>query len=501
MNEPTLRIAHVALHRPNFKGDAASATDRSRAGLADLADAFAFDLVVPEAHGGVVQEAAHADAVAAELAADPPDLLLLQHVTFATGDLVAPLLRAAPDGAAPRVAVWALPEAEAGRGATGPLPFNALCGLHMTMSLLGGPEVPRDGAPVKWLYGAVDEARFRTPFGVTVAALRAVKALERATILRIGGTAPGFFALEERPAGLRGVTVIERPLADLWDATDAADDADVDARAEAGREGHDVEVDDATLRRGARIEAGLAALAEADGADALAVRCWPELPDRCDAMACAAMGTLAGAGTPAACEGDAMGALSMLALQAVARDPSIVMDLSDLDEVGDAVEAWHCGNAPAAWADPDGPAPRLTTHFNRDGVGPVRDETLRPGPATALRFVDEGRAAVVATGAFEGAVREGYDGVRGWWRAPVWAGTPLPAGRFLAELFERRVPHHLAFVHGDHAAAVVEACAWAGIEVLGVTPRPFPDALGGGAPPAGSARDRDGGRDGDGSGG
>ena len=482
-----LRIAHVALHRPNFKGDAASATARSRAGLADFADRLGFELVVPDAHDGVVQEAAHADAVAAELAADPPDLLLLQHVTFATGDLVAPLLRAPEGGAAPRVAVWALPEAEAERGGTGPLPFNALCGLHMTMSLLDGPAVPRDGAPVKWLYGAADEARFQRPFAVTVAAVRAVKALETATILRIGGTAPGFFALEERPAGLRGVTLIERPLADLWDAIDAADDGDVAARAAAGRAGHDVEVDDATLHRAARIEAGLAALADADGADALAVRCWPELPDRCDAMACAAMGTLAGAGTPAACEGDAMGALSMLALQAVADDPAIVMDLSDLDVEDDAIQAWHCGNAPAAWADPDGPAPRLTTHFNRDGVGPVRDETLRPGPATALRFVDEGRAAVIATGRFEGAVREGYDGVRGWWRAPVWAGTPLPAERFLAELFETRVPHHLAFVHGDHGAALVEACAWAGIEVRGVAPRPFPDALGGGSPHAGGA--------------
>ena len=481
-----LRIAHVALARPAFKGDAPSAVRRSRDGLEAAAQRLDFELVTPP--GGAarhprgdaplppttVTSAEEAHAVAAALRDDPPDLVLLQHVTFATGDLIAPLVDAAP-----RLAVWALPEGDV---LTGPLPFNALCGLQMTLSMLGTPQLRHGDAPVKWLHGEVDEDRFLAPFTATVAALRALRTIREATVLRIGGTAPGFYALEEAPAAFAGVRVEERGLDDLFRTIENVADRDAARRAEASRVGHDVEVDDATLARSARIELALEAMANEVGADALAVRCWPELPDACDAMACAAMGAVAGRGTPTACEGDLMGALSMLALQAVAGGPAVLMDLSDLDEQTDALLLWHCGNAPAAWADPAGPRPRLTTHFNRDGVGPVRDQTLTPGPASAFRLVDGGRGALVAGGTFQGAAREGFDGVRGWWAQPAWGATPVTARRFVAELLEQRVPHHLALAHGDHRVALSELCGWAGTEVRALRDRPFPDALAGGAP-------------------
>ncbi|MDZ7708529.1 MAG: hypothetical protein U5J97_11685 [Trueperaceae bacterium] len=480
-----LRIAHVALARPAFKGDAPSAVQRSRDGLAAAAERLGFELVTPAGgaarhpRGDVplppstVTSAEEAHAVAAALRDDPPDLLLLQHVTFATGDLIAPLVDAAP-----RLAVWALPEGDV---ATGPLPFNALCGLQMTLSMLGTPQVGHGDAPVKWLHGEVDEERFLAPFAVTVAALRALRAVREATVLRIGGTAPAFYALEELPTAFAGVRVVDRDLDALYRAVEAVPEADAAQRASDSRVGHDVAVDDATVLRSARIELALEAMARDAGADALAVRCWPELPGACDAMACAAMGSVAGRGTPTACEGDLMGALSMLALQAVSGGPAILMDLSDLDEQADALLLWHCGNAPAAWADPAGPRPRLTTHFNRDGVGPVRDQTLAPGPASAFRLVDGGRGALIASGTFRGAAREGFDGVRGWWAHPAWAASPVPARRFVAELVEQRVPHHLALAHGDHRAALAELCGWAGTEVRAMRDRPFPDALGGGA--------------------
>lgn len=473
-----VRIAHVALVRPGFRGDAVAAVQRSREGLHAQAEPLGFELLVPSAGAsehartgealpcGVVTEVDEAQAVARELADLDADLVLIQHVTFATGELVVPLIEVSP-----RLALWALPEPGPGDG---PLPFNALCGLQMTLSMLDVPPIERAG-PVRWFHGEVDEARFLQPFARTVAALRAVRAVESATVLRIGGTAPGFYALEPGPGALASTRVVERPLSDLFDAVEAVSDAEAERRAATATEDHDVDVDPAVLLRAARIEAALETLASDVGADALAVRCWPEVPDRCNAMACAAMGTLAGRGTPAACEGDLMGALSMLMLQAAANAPAILMDLSDLDEDDDAVQVWHCGNAPAAWADPDGPRPRLTTHFNRTDVGPVRDETLAGGPVTALRLLDEGRAAVVAGGHLLGHVREGFDGVRGWWQAPTWIDRPLTARRFMAELLEQRVPHHLAFVQGDQRAVVAEACAWLGTELRAVVERPFAD--------------------------
>lgn len=473
-----LRIAHVALVRPGFKGDAAAEARRSRDGLRALLERLGAELIElaggaarhPRDGGafprGVVTDAAEAASVAAALASADADLLLLHHVTFATGELVVPLIEAAP-----RLAVWASPEPGPGRG---PLPFNALCGMQMTLSLLDVPPLERRD-PVRWFHGAADEPRFVRPLATTVAALRAARAAETARVLRIGGTAPGFYALEEAPAALAGASVVDRTLTELFDAIEAVPDGEAERRAAAAREGHDVEVSAETLLRAARIEAALERLADEARADALAVRCWPEIPDHCDAMACAAMGTLAGRGLPAACEGDVMGALSMLALQAAADGPAVLMDLSDLDEDEEALLLWHCGNAPAAWADPAGPTPRLTTHFNRDGVGPVRDETLRPGPVTGFRLVDGGRAAVVAGGTLAGVRRDGFDGVRGWWGDLAWGERPLGARRFFAELLEQRVPHHLAFAHGDHRAALAEASGWLGAALRPLGERPFED--------------------------
>ena len=95
-----------------------------------------------------------------------PDFLLIQHTTFATGDLLIPLLHAAR-----RVGVWALPESSGGRGDTGPLPLNALCGLNMTMSFLEHPEVAKR-EPVKWFYGEAGSSWFRARLLPTLAALR-----------------------------------------------------------------------------------------------------------------------------------------------------------------------------------------------------------------------------------------------------------------------------------------------------------------------------------------
>ena len=267
--------------------------------------------------------------------------------------------------------------------------------------------------------------------------------------------------------------MVDRPLAALFERIEGAGAEAVDAARARMVDGSRVDVDDEALQRAARIEAGLVALADEVGADALAVRCWPEVPERCGAVACAGMGDLAGRGAPAACEGDVLGALSMLALQGVAQAPSILMDVSDLDATRDALLLWHCGNAPAAWAAGD-ETPRLTRHFNRDDRGVVRDMDLRPGAATGLRLLDGGASALELAGTIlepgRGAHR-GFDGVRGWLAELRWSGAPIGAREAVASLLHARAPHHVAFAPGDHAGAVADLAGWLGAEPVGRAPR------------------------------
>jgi len=470
-----LQVGFVAVVRGAFKGDGEAVARRSRAALAAVCAAHQAVLHGdddPPARDAIAQDAAQAAALGKELEAEGLDLLFVQHATFATGDLLAPLLAAAP-----RVVLWAVPERSGARpggpdGVRGPLPLNSLCGLNMTLSFAEGP---RGGArgPVGWCYGDPDDPALLGRLGVLLAAERGAVALRETRVLAIGGTAPGFYGLE-LPRLPHGADAVERPLADLFERVAAVDEEAAVAHAEAWRREEPLDAPWDHLLRAARIDLALSAMARDVGANALAVRCWPELPDACGAMACAAMGRSADRLVPAACEGDVWGAASMRVLQAVAAAPAALLDLSDYDRTRDALLLWHCGNAPRAFA---AAGTRLTTHFNRDGLGVVRDQTLTPGPATGLRLLpadaDRGRplGAVVIGGRVLEADGPSFDGVRGWWGELTWGREPVSAGRAVAGLLDHRLPHHLALAQGNLRAPLLELCERLGSVVLPPSPR------------------------------
>lgn len=492
MSRVPLRLGFVSVIRPAFRGASVAAAEASLAGLAALGRELDFTTVVPAlpseertAAGAPLPSFAVHDAASAQLAAlqlsdQDLDFLLVQHTTFATGEVLTPLLQASE-----RVGMWALPEGAQGGDGQGPLPLNSLCGLNMTLSYLDSPHVNKR-QPVRWYYGAVNSDWFVSRLASTVAALRGLTALANARVLQIGGVAPGFYGLEEE-LGLSGPTVHAAPLSQLLERVAAVNAAEAAALAAQQAQAEPADVNREQLERSARIELALTALACEGDYDALAVRCWPEVPDVCGSMACAAMGNLAAGdpaggpaggatpgavgdpvsapgrlprpGVPAACEGDVAGALSMLALQAMSGRSAVLMDLSDVDEAADELLFWHCGNAPREWAA--GGASRLTTHFNRTGLGTVRDMVLAPGPVTGFRLVGQAEALVMS-GTFGAPERASYDGVRGWLGDLRWNGRRLGARAFVTNVLDLGLAHHFAFGRGDLTAALRELCEWLG---------------------------------------
>ncbi len=442
-----LKLGFVSVIRPTFKGDGRGAAARSLAKLRELGDELGFEVISASIAASDLESSRKA---AKELSEADLDYLLIQHSTFATGELLVPLLHAAP-----RVGVWALPEAAGKAEATGPLPLNALCGLNMTLSFLEHPQVDKL-EPVKWFYGEVDSEWFRARLAPTLAALRGLKALESARVLQVGGTAPAFYGLEERPE-LASIQVDSMELAEVFERMAALPEAQVKARAEDWAEEEPLEAPLEHLEQAARLELTLKTLAAEGRYDAIALRCWPEFPERCGAQISAAVGRMADAEIPTACEGDVMGALSMLALQGVSRQPSVLLDLSDVDTHDDSLLFWHCGNGPLAWAAR--PGTRLTKHFNRDTVGTVRDMVLRPGPATGFRLLSGGKQALIVSGEFLEA-KPSFDGVRGWLGHLRWGGEPVSAQSFVANVLDTHLPHHFAFGLGSLEDALTELCAY-----------------------------------------
>jgi L-fucose isomerase-like protein len=442
---PPIRVGLIPLVRPLFRGAKMGLAESSAQELAELGERLGFTLTYTPSP---LRDADEARTRAAEIQtlhrARELDFVLIEHVTFATGDLVQPLL----DVDIP-MGVWALPEV----AASGPLPQNALCGLNLTISLPTSRTLP-----VKWFYGRAGDSDFVARFTITIEALRGWTSVQQARVLLIGGTVPGFTRLESVPdVPLR---IDRAPVDAVVDAVAAVSAARMRARLLEIREPSAIPAE--RLHAAARLELALGDLG--DGYDGVALRCWPEIPDRTTAMPCAAFARLADRGCAFACEGDVAGLVSMLAVAAVTQQPAVLLDLSHKD--GDALMFWHCGNAARVWAATE---TRLRLHFNRN-LPAVRDMRLAAGPVSGLRFL-EGRRAVVHAATIT-ARADAFDGVSGWFGDLRWAGKPAGADAFLASVLNHRLPHHLVWGRGDHEAALLELTGWLHHEIIPLDAEP-----------------------------
>ncbi len=430
LNTAPLRVALVPLIRPLFRG-ARLGLDRSA--LSELSPLQGKLGIALEAFSPVT-DAAEAQAARERLLASPPDLLLVLYVTFATSDLLLPLLSSGLPAA-----LWALPEA----WEEGPLPQNALCGLNLGLSL----DHP---GPVKWIYGAASDPRVHRALQVTAGALRARQLLTRGKLLWLGGPAPGFDAFSALPDfGLQVERVDHAP---LWEALSQVDRDQVEqllAEAEP--------VQDQQAER-SLIALELALLRLSHGYDGVALREWPEIPDRLGLMPYRSVSRLAEAGLICATEGDLLGLASMLALQRVGGTPPLLLDLVHLSEKG--LMVWHAGEAAPSWREP-GSALRVLPHFNR-GLPAMHDLTLRSGPVSGLRLLP--RAAAVYGGRLSG--QRGFDGDAGWLAETSWSGESLSPEQFLTSWLNRRLPHHLPLIAGEHQETLLELCDWLSLPVL-----------------------------------
>ncbi len=316
---------------------------------------------------------------------------------------------------------------------------------------LAGTTVRRE-VPVKWFYGSPDSEWFLSRFRLTLDALRGVRVLREGRVLWLGGPAPGFFAFDAVPT--TGLMVEKADLSELWAALEAIPDSQVGDVLANFDEPTDYPKDELWMT--VRLELALAQLAQ--GFDGVAIREWPEIPEKLGVMAYSAMARLADQGYTWAPEGDLMGLAGQLALQAVSGQPAILLDLSHLSQRG--LMLWHGGEAPRAWAN--GPT-RLIAHFNR-GCPAVRDMALKAGPVSGLRLLP-GKRAVVYGGELSG--EKGYDGDSGLLIRTSWAEQELSPRQFLASWLNHRLPHHLA---AEERAALLELCAWLGLEVLPASP-------------------------------
>jgi L-fucose isomerase-like protein len=224
----------------------------------------------------------------------------------------------------------------------------------------------------------------------------------------------------------------------------------------------------AELAKLARLEMVMLRYAEEYRLDALTIQCWSAIQERIGLTPCLTNGRVSTLGIPVACEGDVLGALSML-LQQWLGDAETVPWLADIlmlhPEKEDLFLAWHCGNAPAGLAAEGKPA-RLKGHCSWEegfaGGLATSELVVRPGPVSANRIVEhDGEFRVLHV---EGRMTASDDRMRGSWG---WVSV-ADRERMLRTVVEEGFVHHVSIVHGDLAPRVREACRYLGMRLVTV---------------------------------
>ncbi|HVP18190.1 MAG TPA: hypothetical protein VMU36_04280 [Spirochaetia bacterium] len=399
------------------------------------------------------------------------DFTLLFNASLPFGRVILPLARVSS-----ALGLWAVPEP----ATSGVLQLNSFCGMNMLGSIIGNYLGEHDIA-FKWFYGSPESELFQERFRVTLRALAAVKALRTARIAQIGGLANGFenMYIDERVLEKKLGTylqtrytveeIVER--AKRYSPKDVG--AEVAAFAGAAARGTGT-VSSEHLEKSTRVSMALRDFARENGFTALAVSCWSRFQEVYGVAICAALSRLNEAGIVAPCEADVISAVMMIAVNAMSGGKAALNDMVAFDEKDESLNLWHCGVAPACWADSSGVA--WDNHFNIgryrgdawEGNGVVADMRFKPGAVTVAALNNDFDNLFILTGTV--LEKEGYAGSSGWVGDLKINGMPAGIKEVLNTIMVKRVNHHYPTAFGDLTNELNELAGWKGLAVLDRVP-------------------------------
>lgn len=460
-----LKVALISLYQHSFDGDKQKSHLRAVNGMRRLAEKFDFAFY---AYPKMIVEKQEAVAARKVIEEQGADLLLIHTASYAAGETFIHLAKT-------RVflGLWAMTEPRP-EVFTGQVPLNSFCGINMFAGILTN-YLKEYHIPYKWFFGETEDEAFQKRFLVTVRALTAIFNLRASRVGLIGGIAPGFNDLyfDERLAEKRLGVDIQRnyefdDIKRLADSYFREDITEALVTVQSGFCTEGIRCD--SLETNARYYKAHIEFAEKEGLDAFAMSCWPKMQDIGLGLSCAILGKINQYGIPAACEGDLPGAVSMLLLSYLSKQPTTLLDFIAFDEADDTVLLWHCG--PSAECFCEQSQRKLEYHYHHVPDSPYREMGLvgsicfDSGPASIFRFAGEWDQAFVAAGAFTGIDKDGYKGCRGWYGNLSLADAPISALDLTNTVMVKGFPHHYPLVRGDFTEELMEISAWLSLDVM-----------------------------------
>lgn len=454
-----LRVGYAGVAIASYFADEHNQYQRAINGLEALAQKWGFELA--PIRGGLLN-GEQAEAAARELKDKKIDFLLLENAACSMGEQLLPLSRAAP-----RLGLWATPDPKL----EGDIQIHSVVSMSQYASILKR-HLRHHDIPFKWFYGHVEEERFQKRLGITLRALTAIKNMARAKVGWIGGLSPGFYDLifDERKLEARlGARVVAHELGEVVALAKTYDESRAMALAgEMKAAASEVRVADAAMLKGGRVYLALKEIAERNGYAALAVECWPKFQALYGVAPCLAYSWLGSEdGMAVACEGDVLGALSMLMLNYLSgkKGSSTLLDMTALDPDAGTMLMWHCGVSPRHFANKDGLKwVNHTTLGRKTPAGPnfgvAGDQVFAAQDTTVTYLGDNAETLLVLRSQVVERDVKGFDGTRGWFTQFELNQEPIDLWDLVNTLTVRGHEHHYAVGQGNVTSELLEVAAW-----------------------------------------
>lgn len=385
------------------------------------------------------------------------DALVFLQPSIADGILINPIAQYA---AQKPLLFWATPERPDGNIVSS----NSLVGVHLFISTLA-----QYGGVSGFVYGDPEEAGVQRELAREVGVLAAVSATRRARIGLIGAHAPGFIDLHVDPRHLSaqtGATLEQLTMHQFFEAMSAVSRAELEEYSDRLRERalpmRDIAPAEqaAMLQMQARYWAAYCGVMRAQSWDTLALRCWPDLPQKYGCWPYLAVSMMLSDGEAVAIEGDVDAALSTMAARYLAPGAVYLSDWLAHDER--AVVLWHGGAIDPALCVSDSSSPHrvhIAPHFNSKTPAVIEGD-LQAGLRVTLWRVWQSRGCYYST-ALEGETTPPIQHFRGT-TARIECARDNPH-EWLRQRLRHAMPHHVLMLIGHRThelAAYAHHMGW-----------------------------------------
>lgn len=282
------------------------------------------------------------------------------------------------------VVLWATPE----RPGDGKVSSCALVGQNLWASVFR-----QTNHPFEFVYGPAET--IKEQLAKAIALTSAVHLLRRAKLGVVGTHVPGFIDLAVDPFLMDktfGVQLHSLSLAQFIERVKNTDSAATEADLSKVRalklpvSGGSDAAPDEMLNVNSQFYLSIKDVMTESGLDALALQCWPELPNMVGHWPYLAVSRLTAEGTTVSIEGDADAALGSLITRMLGMGGGFLTDWLEHDD--DSILFWHPGMAPLDMCNAIGceQGPSVGEHFNGARPSVVDGELQIGAPVTVSRL-------------------------------------------------------------------------------------------------------------------